>query len=75
MSYKKTILKSLALGAELTTLDTSIIEVQWLHELLMDLMVVQKYTPTISMNYDNQTIIIKVNNSRDSLKSTTQKRR
>jgi hypothetical protein len=28
-------------------------EVEWLHELLMDLPVVEKTTPTIFMNYDN----------------------
>ena len=39
--------------AELTTLDTTGVEAEWLHELLMDLPVVQKHIPAISMNYDN----------------------
>jgi hypothetical protein len=49
--------------AELTTLDTADIDVEWLCELLMDLPVVEKPIPAISMNYDNQTVIIKVNSS------------
>ena len=36
----------------------------------MDLPVVKKPIPTISMNCDNQTMIIKVNSSRDNMKST-----
>jgi hypothetical protein len=36
----------------------------------MDLPVVEKPIPAISMNCDNQTVIIKVNNSRDNMKST-----
>ena len=38
--------------AELTALDTVTIETEWLHELLMDLPVVEKPILTISMNYD-----------------------
>ena len=56
--------------AELTTLDTASVEAEWLRELLMDLPVVEKPIPTISMNCDNQTVIIKVNSSRDNMKST-----
>jgi hypothetical protein len=55
--------------AELTALDTASVEAEWLHELLMDLPVVEKPMPTISMNRDNQTIIIKINNSKDNMKS------
>jgi hypothetical protein len=40
--------------AELTALDIASIEAKWLRELLMDLPVVEKHVPTISMNYDNQ---------------------
>jgi hypothetical protein len=40
--------------AELTALDTASVEAEWLRELLMDLLVVEKLVPTISMNYDNQ---------------------
>ena len=36
----------------------------------MDLPVVEKLIPAISMNCDNQTVIIKVNSSRDNMKST-----
>ena len=55
---------------ELTTLDITGAEAEWLHELLMDLPVVEKLIPAISMNCDNQTVIIKVNSSRDNMKST-----
>ena len=55
---------------ELTALDTAGVEAEWLCELLMDLPVVEKPIPTISMNCDNQTVIIKVNSSRDNMKST-----
>jgi len=50
--------------AELTALDTATIEAEWLRELLMDLPMVEKPIPAISMNCDNQTMIIKVNSSR-----------
>ena len=56
--------------AELTALDTAIVEAKWLRELLMDLPVFKKPIPAISMNCDNQTMIIKVNSSRDNMKST-----
>jgi hypothetical protein len=52
--------------AELTALD----EAEWLRELLMDLPVVEKPMPTISMNCDNQIVIIKINISKDNMKST-----
>jgi hypothetical protein len=39
-------------------------------ELLMDLPVVEKPAPAISMNCDNQTVIIKINSSKDNMKST-----
>ena len=56
--------------AELTTLYTTSVEVEWLRELLMDLPVVEKYVSTISMNCDHQNVIIKINNSKDNMKST-----
>jgi hypothetical protein len=56
--------------AELTALDTADAEVEWLRELLMDLPVVEKHIPAISMNCDNQTMITKVNSFRDNMKST-----
>ena len=55
---------------ELTELDTAKVEAEWLRELLMDLLVVEKLIPAISMNCDNQTVIIKVNSSKDNMKST-----
>ena len=39
--------------AEITALDTASVEAEWLRELLMDLPVVEKLIPVISMNYDN----------------------
>ena len=56
--------------AELTALDTTSVEAEWLRELLMDLLVVEKPISAISMNYDNQTMITKVNSSKDNMKST-----
>jgi hypothetical protein len=54
---------------EFTALDTASVEAEWLHELLMDLLVVEKPVPAISMNYDNWTVIIKINSSKDNMKS------
>jgi hypothetical protein len=39
--------------AKLAALDTATIEAEWLHELLMDLPVVEKPIPAILMNCDN----------------------
>jgi hypothetical protein len=55
---------------ELTALDTAGSKVEWLRDLLMNLPVVEKLIPTISMNCDNQTVITKVNSSKDNIKST-----
>ena len=56
--------------AELTALDTSSVEAEWLHELLMDLPVVEKPLPAILMSCDNQTVIMKVNSAKDNPKSS-----
>ena len=40
--------------AELTALDTSGVEAEWLRDLLMDLPVVEKLVPAILMKCDNQ---------------------
>jgi hypothetical protein len=40
--------------AELTALDTTTAEAEWLHELLIDLPVVEKPRPAIPMNCDHQ---------------------
>ena len=55
---------------ELTALDIATIEAEWLRELLMDLPVVEKLVPTILMNCDNQTVIVKVNSAKDNAKSS-----
>jgi hypothetical protein len=55
--------------AELTALDTARSKAEWLRDLLMDLTVVEKLIPAISMNCDNQTVVIKVNSSKDNMKS------
>jgi hypothetical protein len=39
--------------AELTALDTIIVEFEWLHELIMDISIVKKIL-AISINCDNQ---------------------
>ena len=52
-SCKQTILTRSTMEAELTSLDTATVEAEWLRELLMDLPVVEKPIPTISMNYYN----------------------
>jgi hypothetical protein len=55
---------------ELTTLDTTSAEAEWLRELLSDLPVIEKPVPTILMNCDNQIVITKVNSAKDNAKST-----
>jgi hypothetical protein len=69
-SYKLTILTKSTMEAELIALDTASTEVEWLRELLMDLLVVEKPIPSILMNCDNQMIITKVKNSQHNMKST-----
>jgi hypothetical protein len=69
-SCKQTVLTKSTMKAELTALDTAGSKAEWLRDLLMDLPVVENPIPTISMNCDNQTVIIKVNSSKDNMKST-----
>ena len=69
-SCNQTILTRSTIEAELTTLDTATLEAEWLRELLMDLPMVEKPIPAILMNCDNQTVIGKVNNSKDNMKSS-----
>jgi hypothetical protein len=59
-SCKQTILSRSTMEAELTALDTAIVEADWHRELLMDLPNVEKPLPAIMMNCDNQTVIVKV---------------
>ena len=69
-SCKQTILTRSTMEAELTALDTATVEAEWLRELLIDLRVVEKPVPAILMNYDNQTVIVKVNSAKDNAKSS-----
>jgi hypothetical protein len=69
-SCSQTILTRSTMEAELTALDTATVESEWLRELLMDLPVVEKPVPAILLNCDNQTVIVKVNNSKDNAKSS-----
>jgi hypothetical protein len=69
-SCKQTILTRSTMEAELAALDTATVEAEWLRELLMDLPIVEKPIPTILMNCDNQMVIVKVNNSKDNMKSS-----
>jgi hypothetical protein len=55
--------------AELAALDTATVEADWLHELLMDLPIVKKSLSAILMNCDNQTVIVKVDSSKDNMRS------
>jgi hypothetical protein len=52
-SCKQTVLTKSTIEAELAALDTASAEAEWLCELLMDLPVVEKPIPTISINCDN----------------------
>jgi hypothetical protein len=69
-SCKQTILTRSTMEAELTTLDTATIDAEWLRELLTDLPMVEKTITAIPMNRDNQTLIVKVNSSKDNIKSS-----
>jgi hypothetical protein len=69
-SCKQTILMMSTREAELTSLDTTTVETEWLRELLMDLSIVEKSLPAILMNCDNQMVIVKVDSSTDNMKSS-----
>ena len=69
-SCKQTILTRSTMEAELTALDTATVEADWLRELVMDLPVVEKPVPAILLNCDNQTVTVKVNSSKDNMKSS-----
>jgi hypothetical protein len=69
-SCKQTILTRSTMEAELAALDTATVEADWLCELLMDLPIVEKFLPAILLNYDNQTVIVKVDSSKDNMKSS-----
>jgi Icc-related predicted phosphoesterase len=69
-SCKQTILTKSTMEEEFAALDTATVEAEWLRELLMDLPIVEKPILAILMNCDNQTVIVKVNNSKDNMKSS-----
>jgi hypothetical protein len=69
-SCKQTILTRSTIEAELAVLDTTTVEADWLRELLMDLPIVEKPLSTILMNCDNQAVIVKVDSSKDNMKSS-----
>jgi hypothetical protein len=56
--------------AELVALDTATVEADWLRELLMNLHIVEKPLSAILMNCDTQTVIVKVDSSKDNMKSS-----
>jgi hypothetical protein len=69
-SCKQMILTRSTMEAELTALDTATVKADWLRELLMDLPIVEKPLPAIMMNCDNQTMIAKIDSSKDNIKSS-----
>jgi hypothetical protein len=69
-SCKQKILTRSTMKVELTALDTTTMEADWLHELLMDLPIVEKHLPGVLMNCDNQMVIVKVDSSKDNMKSS-----
>ena len=60
---------------ELTALDIATVKAECLRELLMVLPIVEKSIPTILINFDNQTVIIKMNSSKDNMKSSSHVKR
>jgi hypothetical protein len=48
----------------------STLKADWLRELLMDLSIVKKHLPAILMNCDNQMVIVKIDSSKDNMKSS-----
>jgi hypothetical protein len=68
-SCNQTILTRSTREAELAALDTATVEADWLRELLMNLPIIKKPLPVILMNCDNQMVIVKVDSSKDNMKS------
>jgi hypothetical protein len=48
---------------------TDSVKADWLCELLMDLPIVEKPLPAMLMNCDNQMVIVKIDSSKDNMKS------
>jgi hypothetical protein len=70
MEVMQTILTRSTMEAELAALYTTTVEDGWLRQLLIDLPIIEKPLPAILMNCDNQTVIVKVDNSKDNMKSS-----
>jgi hypothetical protein len=69
-SCKQTILTRSTMEAELAALDIATVEADWLRELFMYLPIIEKPLPAILMNCDNQAVIVKVDSSKDNMKSS-----
>jgi hypothetical protein len=69
-SCKQTILTRSTIEVELTTLDTTTVEADWVREFLMELPILEKSLPAILMNCDNQMVIVKVDSSKNNMKSS-----
>jgi hypothetical protein len=69
-SCKQIILTRSTMEAELASLDTTTVKAVWLSELLMYLSIVENPLPAILMNCDNQMVIVKVDSSKDNMKSS-----
>jgi hypothetical protein len=54
--------------AELVSLESAIIEAEWLKELLMDLPMVAKSVPAILLHCDNQSVITIIGNAKENAK-------
>jgi hypothetical protein len=55
---------------ELVALDIATVKADWLRELLINLPIVEKPLSAILMNWDNQAVIVKVDSSKDNIKSS-----
>jgi hypothetical protein len=67
-SRKQTILTKSTMEAELVALESATTEVEWLKELLMDLLMVAKLVPAILLHCDNQSMITIVGNAKENSK-------
>jgi hypothetical protein len=69
-SCKQTILMRSIMEVELTALDTATVKADGLREFFMDLPIIKKPLPAILMNCDSQMVIVKVDSSKDNMKSS-----
>jgi hypothetical protein len=68
-SCKQTVLTKSTTEAELVAPETTTNEDEWLRELLMDLLFIDKTVPPIVMYCDNQSMLAEVMNTKDNSKS------